>query len=492
MKTLHSKFFLAIAALVLAIGALAFFVEARTFQHYSLAMTQALNESLAQRLVTEYFEKLSYHVETDPKVKEDISRIMSVNPNVELYLLDRDGQIGAFTVPQEAVKRHAIALQPIRDFIWRSFIFPLYGDDPRDPTRQKIFSAAPLNPAEPDAGYLYVILGGAEYDAAAGRIQNGLILRSAFTIIGAGVAVALAAAFFVLMTMTRRLRRLAEAIDAFRSGGFRGPTSVAVGNAEPGDELDRLGRAYNAMTSHIQLQIEEIAEANIIRRDLIAGVSHDLRTPLASLRGYLETLIMKDKTLPAADRLMYLAIAARQCDRMSRLVEELFELAKLEELEVRVNAEPFQLSELVQDVLQKFQLLAVEKQIVLHGNFMPKAPLVHGDIPLIERMLDNLLENAIRHTPAGGRVDVTVTVVGKNLKLEVSDTGRGISEEHLPHIFERFYRVDQSRNAASGGAGLGLAIANRIVELHAGHISVHSEVGAGTSFFVELPAGPPQ
>jgi len=177
---------------------------------------------------------------------------------------------------------------------------------------------------------------------------------------------------------------------------------------------------------------------------------------------------------------------------MSRLVEELFELAKLEELEVRVNAEPFQLSELVQDVLQKFQLLAVEKQIVLHGNFMPKAPLVHGDIPLIERMLDNLLENAIRHTPAGGRVDVTVTVVGKNLKLEVSDTGRGISEEHLPHIFERFYRVDQSRNAASGGAGLGLAIANRIVELHAGHISVHSEVGAGTSFFVELPAGPPQ
>lgn len=318
-------------------------------------------------------------------------------------------------------------------------------------------------------------------------MQSGLFFRGALTIIGSGVAVALAAAFFVLMTVTRRLRLLANAIGAFRDSRFQISVSVPEGSVDDGDELDRLSHAYNAMIVHIRTQMEEIAEKDALRRDLIAGVSHDLRTPLASVKGHLETLIIKGESLPAEDRLNFLEIASRQTERLSRLVEELFELAKLEEPEVRIAPEPFQLSELVQDVLQKFDLTAQEKNLRLRGNFMPEAPLIYGDIPLIERLLDNLLENAIRHTQSGGRIDVTVTIVDDCLRLEVSDTGSGISSQDLPHVFERFYRVDKARYPSSGGAGLGLAIARRIVELHAGRISVLSELGIGTSFFVDLP-----
>jgi signal transduction histidine kinase len=412
---------------------------------------------------------------------------MADNPSIELYLLDKDGRVLACTAPLSEVRRQRVTLQPIRDFIENASVYPAFGDDPKDASRVKIFSAAPLDPAHSEAGYLYVILGGSDYDAAARRIAGGVFFRSAIVTIGLGVAVATCAAFLVLMTMTRRLRRLARAIDTFRNSQFREAAMVPVEVPGGGDELDHLARAYNAMIRHIQAQMNEIADSNALRRDLIAGISHDLRTPLALLRGYLETLIMKDRTLTAADRLMYLEIASQQSARMNHLVDELFELAKLEEVGVRIEPERFQLSELVQDVVQKFELTAKEKNIALRGQFMPEAPLALGDIPLIERMLDNLLENSIRYTPAGGRIDVRVTAGDIALNLEIADTGKGIPAQDLPHIFERFYRVDKARNAASGGAGLGLAIARRIVELHNGRISVVSQEGQGTIFRVELP-----
>lgn len=486
MRSLHTKFFLIVAALVLAVSALALIVQTRNVRYYMLCMTQALNELLAQRLVTEYLQPLPEGPAT-ATVESAFRHIMAVNPSIELYLLDRDGRIVAFTAPRDEVLRRQIDLRPVEAFVVHRFVFPLFGDDPRSISGTKIFSAALLDPTRPERGYLYVILGGHDYDASANRLKSGLLLRSALTVIGTGIAVALAAAFIVLMTMTRRLRRLAGAIEDFRHSQFRNPVMVPVREAEDGDELDRLARAFNAMAAHIQEQIEETAQSNALRRNLIAGVSHDLRTPLASLRGYLETLIMKAATLSPDDRLMYLQIASAQSDRLNRLVEELFELAKLDDIEARIEFEPFQLSELVQDVVQKFSLVAQDKHIELTGQYMPEAPLIAGNLPLVERLLDNLLENAIRHTPAGGRVDVSVTSDGAKLKLEVSDTGSGIPEQDIPLIFERFYRVDSARSATSGGAGLGLAITKRIVELHGGRILVRSQIGLGSSFVVEFP-----
>ncbi len=490
MKTLHGKLFLLVALLVFALGALALFLQARSFRSYELAMTQALNESLARSLVDEYFSDFASRPETGRNIEAKFHRLMTVNPDIELYLVTPNGRLTAYTAPPSEIRRQRIDVRPLVEFLSGRSAFPAFADDPKSPGRQKIFSAAWLDPERHESGFLYVILGGAEYDAVAHRFQGGFLLHGALTVLGIGVVAALIAAFFVLTTLTARLRRLARSMDAFRASQFREPVPVSVTAESGGDELDRLARTYNGMVVHIQMQIEEIARTNAARRELIASVSHDLRTPLASLRGYLETLVMKEN-LPAQDRRAYLEIAFRQSETLNRLIEELFELAKLEEVEARIAKEPLQLSELVQDVLQKFRLVAQQKKIALEGEFMPAAPLVQGDVATLERMLDNLLENAIRHTDTGGRIIVSVAMQAGQVRLEVADTGSGIPAEDLPHIFERFYRVDRARNAGASGSGLGLAIAKRIVELHGGTISVRSELGIGTCLIVDLPIIPP-
>jgi len=241
------------------------------------------------------------------------------------------------------------------------------------------------------------------------------------------------------------------------------------------------------MIAHYQMQMAHIVEIDETRRELIAQVSHDLRTPLASLRGYLETLSMKDRMLSPDDRRTYLKIALKQSDHLARLIGDLFELVKLEEIDTQIAAEPLHLCELVQDVIQKFNLMAQQRDILLVGSFNPETRLVIGDVALVERLLDNLLENSIRHTAPRGMITVTVTNEPDHARLEVADTGAGIPAEDVPFIFERRYRVDKNPRPAFGGVGLGLAIAKRIVELHHGQISVCSEVGIGTCFSIKLP-----
>jgi two-component system OmpR family sensor kinase len=486
MKTLHAKFFVLVVVLVCGNGALALFLQERMFRIFQMTITQALNATLAQTVATEHFANKMPDADSVAVLKTEFSKLTTVNPLIEIYLLDKYGQIKAFTAPADEVRRQKIDLKPLNDFIANHFAFPIFGDDPKDPRQRKIFSAALIDPKMPDRGYLYVILGGAEYDAVARRVEGVLLFRSVLIVIGLGLVVAMAVGYFVLGTQTRKLRRLGAAIDAFRNSQFKEPIPVPVANSSGGDELDQLSSAYNDMIVHIRRQMEWIAETDVTRRELVAYVLHDLRTPLASLRGYLETLLIKQKSLSAEDRHTFLGIAYEQGDYMNRLIDELFELVNLEEIDTRMELEPLQLGELAQDVLRKFRLKTQQRRIVLESRIASEVPLVYGDVALLERLLDNLLENAIRHTP-GGKITVTVAAGNHHAKLEVADTGSGISAEDIPHIFERFYRVDKRRKPASGGDGLGLAIAKRIVELHAGRISVHSEVGVGTSFSVELP-----
>jgi signal transduction histidine kinase len=233
--------------------------------------------------------------------------------------------------------------------------------------------------------------------------------------------------------------------------------------------------------------IRELQRQETVRRDLVANVSHDLRTPLASLRGYLETLMIKGDSLPPEEQKMYLAIATQQTERLARLVAELFELAKLEAKDVSVQTESFPVSELIQDVVQKFELDAHRRQLAIRARVEGDLPFVTADIALVERVLQNLIDNALSHTPAGGSVTVTARAREREIAITVADTGSGISKDHLPHIFERLYRADKSRDSRSGGAGLGLAIARQIVELHGGRIAVESELGRGTAFSFSLP-----
>jgi predicted ATPase/signal transduction histidine kinase len=257
-----------------------------------------------------------------------------------------------------------------------------------------------------------------------------------------------------------------------------------------GAELERLHAAEGQQRALTEVQRlrDRLQDENVyLRRELIANVSHDLRSPLASLRGYLETVLLKEQALSEADRRGYLEIALRDARQMQALIDELFELVQLDFEGYRIEAEPVQLGELARDVTQKLGLEAERRRVRLDLDVDADLGLARADIWLVERALTNLLDNALAHTPPGGRIELSLRAQGAQVVLRVSDNGCGIAPEDLPHVFERFYRADKSRRRGANGAGLGLAIVKRIVELHGGRIAVDSAVGRGTSFDFALP-----
>jgi signal transduction histidine kinase len=227
------------------------------------------------------------------------------------------------------------------------------------------------------------------------------------------------------------------------------------------------------------------------RHELLARVSHDLRTPLASMQGYIELLLLRHGSLPAAEERNYLQTAARQGEKLTRLLADLFDLTRLEAGQWQARHEDFALAELAQDLLQKFAAEAAQRGLALALECRTpcsRATRVHADLALVARVLDSLLENALRHTPAGGRVVLELGQDEGRARVVVRDTGRGIAADELPGIFERYERASRVRDADhSEHAGLGLAIAQHIVGLHGSRLEVRSAEGVGTSVAFALP-----
>ena len=260
------------------------------------------------------------------------------------------------------------------------------------------------------------------------------------------------------------------------------------------DEVDERRRAQDRLTTALaeveRLRAEVEAENSYLRRDLIANVSHDLRTPLVSMRGYLEVLTAKGDAVGAAQRAEYLAIAIRQSDHLARLIDELFELAKLDFKGITIERESFSLADLANDVLHKFRLAAAGHDVDLRAEVGALLPPVQADLGLIERVLENLIGNALQHTPAGGSVCLQIEAADDGAdRVAVADTGSGIAAADLPFVFDRYYRSADARRRSAGGAGLGLAITKRILDLHGAAIEVESERGRGTRFSFRLPFG---
>ena len=319
-----------------------------------------------------------------------------------------------------------------------------------------------------------------------------------------GAAPAALAALAIYWRLSRRLRRLAEAVEAGARDGCRQPLRVPGADAH-GDEIQRLSAHVERMSGRIGEQVAELERSVDRRRELLANVSHDLRTPLTLMQGYLETMLLRRGELTPAEERSCLEVAARHAERLGRLVADLFELTKLDGQAGRIQAEPFSLTELAQDIAQKFTLHAGAQQVRVDLDLDARTQAVVGDIGMIERALENLVENALRHTPVGGHVTIEVASGPARAQVCVRDTGCGISRENLPHVFDRYFQAPRVELMAGGDsadnamvaatarhhAGLGLAITRRIVALHGGDIQVCSTPGVGTAFSFDLPLAAP-
>ncbi len=473
-----------LSALLLVLSGMALLaMQARQAVHHEQEVVQRLSLDLAAHIARRS-ELMDAGGMRDDAVRSLFGQLMAVNPSVEVYLLDTRGEVIGHDAPAGHLRRQRVDLGPLRALLDGAPL-PILGDDPRSADGRKIFSAAPLVVQGRLAGYIYVVLVGEQRqmlaDDLAASGQWRATLWSAALVALAGVLAALLTFYWI----TRPLRQLTKRIEQFDVDApvpAQAPEPLRPGTR---DELAILNHAHARMAQRLADQWQQLREQDLQRRELVANISHDLRTPLASLHGYLETLAMKETTLSEQERRRYLAVALAQSGKVGALARSLFELARLEHGGVALELETFALPELVQDVLQKFELAAQACQVRLHAEFPPGLPLVCVDVGLVERALTNLVDNALRHAQDASMVQVILSPDPAGVRVLVQDDGARID----PSVGERLRRQSPGSERGRGGnGGLGLLIVQRIVQLH-GHTLVLEPSTRGARFAFVLPRG---
>lgn len=309
--------------------------------------------------------------------------------------------------------------------------------------------------------------------------DHDLLLAIVLLVFAGGIAMILG--YFLSSTVTERISSLKEAAEKIARGNLQ--TRVPVSGR---DELSALAVTFNQMAEQLQAADKKQRELEGLRRDLVAWASHDLQTPLTSMRAILEALadgVVDDPEMVKR----YLNTAQRDVMSLSALIDDLFQMSQLDAGGFPLSLDRSSLRDLVSDTLESFSELAYRGSIKLEGKVDANVDPIMMDTQAIGRVLNNLISNAIRHTSAGGKILLLARRTGSAVEVSVRDTGEGIHARDIPHIFDRFYRGEKSRNRGTGGAGLGLAIARGIVRAHGGDIRVESEAGKGTQFTFTIP-----
>jgi signal transduction histidine kinase len=490
-KFLHSFY----AKLALAL-LLSFLVIAIALVLLSQSLSRNYQDEVRQKLHLELADHIAHGGDliSDGKVDEVMleqafHNMMILGPDFEFYLLDSNGVIIAYSADPGKLKRKQLDLSPVKQFLSGDYLLPILGEDPRSSTRMKIFTAASVLDQQGVPYYLYIIIGGEIYDGIVELLSESHIMQLGIWVVAGGLAFCLTVILLIFLLLTNPLRHLSRDINEFRVKGLAGG---ALANSRwddrSADELQRIGVAFRDMAHNLEEQYRNVKTTDELRKELLSYVSHDLRTPLASLQGYLETWQMKQGELDRAESERYIQIALDNARQMGTLVEQLFELAHLDSTEVQMDREAVAIAELSQDVLQQFRLLAEQSGVILEVEPKDASLLVLADIAKLERVLANLVDNALRHCGSGDRVEIRIDRQGDDqFRICVSDSGSGIDPEDLPHIFSPHFKGRNSIKGNKINSGLGLAITYRLLELHDSEIEVSSVLHEGTDFMFKLP-----
>lgn len=483
---LVKKLWVAFILLVLLMGSSYIFITGYLTNKHNQAITQRVNANVAEHVIQEKFQDASPFL-ADGSVNKALfgdlmHDMMAVNRSIEVYLLNKAGEIQYSVVLEHNENEPAkhVSLAPINEFIRNDGATFVLGDDPLNPEEQKIFSAAPFN-VDGKEGFIYIILAGKEF-----QLISDNLLGQYFTKLGVGATLLtmLFAALIGILSiwfLTKNLRLITQTVRKFQEGDL----DIRIPNPEASD-IEVFAHSFNEMADTIVDNMDKMKSVDTLRRELIANVSHDLRTPLAILKGYVETLQIKRDSLSEEQKQEYLQITHDNIDKLSNLINQLFDYSKLEAEQVTPIKEPFSITELSHDLIAKFKVLAAQKSIVLNLDNPEANCMVFADVSLVERALQNLIENAIKYTEKGGKVTLSLLKKGKNIEINITDTGTGIPVNEQPFIFDRYKQVDKS--AKKQGYGLGLAIVKKIMDLHDTTITVLSKPKEGSSFIFNLPA----
>jgi signal transduction histidine kinase len=445
--------------------------------------TQKLNANVASQMLLEVQPFTDSGTVNEEALGKIMHSMMAVNPGIEVYLVNPEGKILSYVVLDKKVKLSQIDLQPVFNFLETRGDEMVLGDDPRQPGNKTIFSATPVKAGQNLLGYVYLVLASEQYETIANSLVGSYGLKLGTIAFALTLGFAFLLGILLISMLTKNLRVVLRVVHAFENGNIKERIPVQKMHGE----LALLGRTFNTMADTLEQNINSLTQVDQLRRELIANVSHDLRSPLTVIQGYIETMQMKHQTMTDAERQHYIAIIASTGKRLSKLVTDLFDLSKLESGQVSINPEPFALQDLLNHATTEFEGLAQKKNIRIQTNYADNLPLAFADVALIQRVIQNLVDNAIKYTPDNGTIDIKLQPKLKQLEVQISNSGDGISEADQVHIFNRYFKTN--RQAKGGhGSGLGLAIVKKIIDVHQTNIWVSSAQGASTTFRFVLPA----
>lgn len=478
--TLYWRIAATFLVLLALVGLAYVYITAHLSGIYFQQVNQKLNRNAASDIVSHatFFKDGRMN---DSAMAELFHNIMAINPSLEVYLLDTSGKILSYYAPAKKIILNRVNLQPVRAFTEKSGNEFVKGDDPRHPGMQKVFSVAPIYDRGSLGGFIYVVLAGEQYDNVTNYLRSDYMLQIGSRAMLLTLLFALAIGLIIIWLVTENLRKVIEVMQKFRQGDL----TARIKMQSKGD-VKEISRMFNEMADILTQNVERIRQVEVLRRELIANVSHDLRTPISIIHGYAETLLMKANTISRDDHKRYLCTIHESVQKLEKLVNELFELSKLEANQVHPIKEPFFISELVSDISAKYQLIARGKSITLNALLSKESQRVFADVSLIERVMQNLIDNALKFTPAGGRIIIETSRAKQAIKVSVSDSGIGIADEEKDLVFGRYYK-GHDFHKHKNNTGLGLAIAKKILDLHDTSLVLNSRLNEGTCFAFELP-----
>ncbi len=462
-------------------------VQLYSSKQYGDAMVQRLSAGLAQQIVSSEPLVDSAGQIDRQSLKSLFDKLMTLNPSVELYLISPQGELVAEAAPAGHIRRQKIDLAPVQTLL-SGAAFPVYGDDPRSLDKRKVFSVAPVLVNGNLRFYLYIILQGEDLNALADTAWQKVLKEAIAGSLLLAAVFGMLAWWLVKTWITRPIKQLTTDVSGLEQDSISAIKKLAAQPVEstPENEVELLRNTFIELSRKIASQWDQLADSDRQRREFIANISHDLRTPLTSLLGYLETLSLKSATLSAQEHQQYLAVALRQGQKVRHLSQQLFELARLEHGGIKPQRERFAMGELISDVAQKFELTTQTRHLQLRIDVPGPLPQVFADVSMIERVVTNLLDNAIRHTPPGGEIRMAVWQENEQLQVEVADSGAGVDAALREQLFQRPSVLNPQASRENRG-GLGLLIVKRMLELHGGGIRLlDSATGARFQFYVPL------
>lgn len=450
--------------------------------NYHQASTQLLNKDVAAHIAkfTSPFENGTVNKQKADSVFYDA---MVLSPSAEVYFLDTAGRVIAFHAQPKEIRLWKLPLLNINQYITAQGREYIKAPDPKDPVHPKIFSAAEVYGENKKLGYIYVILDSKSSESIMSTLFGSHIGNLAVKAFAVIIVLSLLISIFYIMRLRRSFNRMIDVLQRFEGGDY-----TVRFHIKDKDDLAPVGHAFNKMADLLSQNIGNLTKSEKERKDFIAIISHDLRTPLAVARGYAETVLIKKdaKEISSEQRQEYVQLILQKIHQVETMVQQLFELSRIEAPEFKPHKEPFVLTEIVQEIVNAFQLTASNKNISLRCTECQHHLWVHADVGMMERVVQNLIDNAIKSTPVGGRVEISIQPDHEHLIFSIANTGEPLPADLLKWI-NHFKNGGGLLNKRPAKLGLGLLIVQKILLLHDSSLEAYTHDGSRNIFSFPMP-----